>query len=375
MRIAMIQDDWWPLIRGGSVHVRELSLALAEEFGHEVDIYTRSLKQNGIRYTRGRSYAGGAVSIVRLGPCTEYWNVIGRTSSVVTPVPRLLRGRYDVVHGHTFLPALPTRIGTSLTDAPSVFTVHGTSIASGVGHDTTLLAGIKRRAERLLVLGFSYDHVISVNRDHLGLLRNAHDSVSYIPNGVDLDRFAIDQEPIEGRILFVGRLAPKKRVQDLLEAYSMIAADVPASELVIVGTGSLRRELKRLAKRLDIAEDVRFEDHVPDEAIPQYYASAELFVLPSVWEGHPLTLLEAWAAGVPVIATDVEGITEFVDHEETGYLVPPESPDDLANAIRFALENGSIAQQWGKRAREIAASEYSWAETARKTDQVYREIT
>ena len=374
MRIAMIQDDWWPLVRGGSVHVRELSLALAEEFGHEIDIYTRSLKQDGIRYTRTRSYADGAVSVVRLGPCTEYWNVIGRASSVVTPISGLVRGDYDVIHGHTFLPALPTRIGASLTDAASVFTVHGTSMASGVGHDTTPLAGLKRRAERLFVLGFSYDHVISVNEDHLGLLREAHDDVSYIPNGVDIDRFDVDRDVVEGRILFVGRLAPKKRVRDLIEAYSMIAADVPDRELVIVGTGSLQEELERFASRLGVGDGVRFEGYVPDETVPEYYASAELFVLPSIWEGHPLTLLEAWAAGVPVVATDVEGIAEFVDHGETGYLVSPESPDDLAEAIRYALENESVAQQWGRRAKRLAADEYSWAETARETDRVYRSI-
>ena len=371
----MIQDDWWPLIRGGSVHVRELSLALAEECGHEVDIYTRSLKQKGVRYTETETYLDGAVSVVRLGPCTEYWNGVGRVSSMVTPLPRLLRGEYDVIHGHTFLPAVPTWVGTSLTDAASVFTVHGTALTSGVGHDTTALADVKRRIERSFVLDFEYDHVISVNKEHLELLSDAHNAVSYVPNGVDINRFSVDRETVEGRILFVGRLAPKKRVSDLIEAYSNVAADLPESELVIVGTGSLQAELERLAADSDAAESIRFEGSVPDDAIPGYYASAELFVLPSVWEGHPLTLLEAWVAGTPVVATDTEGITEFVDHGETGYLVPPESPADLADTIQYALENRSVAQQWGANGRTLASEEYSWTGAARKTDELYRQIT
>ena len=374
MKIAMIQDDWWPLIRGGSVHVRELSIALAEEFGHEIDVYTRALEQDGVRYTESESHANGAVSVIRLGPCTEYWNPLGRASSVVTPIPQLLRGEYDVIHGHTFLPGFPTRASKSLTDAATVFTVHGTALRSGVGHDTTMLAGLKRRAERLLLLRFSYDHVISVNRKHLELLSAAHDNVSYIPNGVDLDRFDVDRDTVPGRILFVGRLAPKKRVQDLIEAFATVVDDRPESELVIVGTGSQRDDLERLAESLGVAEAVRFEGHVPDEEIPEYYASAELFVLPSVWEGHPLTLLEAWAAGTPVIATDVEGIAEFVEHEETGYLVPPESPADLADALRYALENTATTRKWGTNARRVATTQFSWAGAAKKTDELYRRI-
>lgn len=374
MRIAMIQDDWFPLIRGGSVHVRELSMALAEKCGHEVDIYTRALTQDGIRHSHPKSYCDGAVSVIRLGPCTEYWNPVGRASSTVTPLPHLLRGEYDVVHGHTFLPAVPTSLGGSLTDAATVFTVHGTAITSGVGHDTTALSGLKRRIERLFVLGFPYDHVISVNREHLDLLSDAHEDVSYIPNGVDIERFDSDRETVDGRILFVGRLAPKKRVRDLIEAYETVAEAVPESELVIVGTGSQRDELEELVDRLDLSDDVTFEGHVPDDAVPDYYASAEVFALPSVWEGHPLTLLEAWAAGTPVVGTDVEGIAEFIEPGETGYLVPPESPGELADALVSALEDPSGTRQMGAVARRTATEEYSWEQAAAETDEVYRRV-
>jgi len=373
MRVAMIQDDWWPRTGGGPVHVRELSISLAEIFGHEIDVYTRALRQGGTNHTETESYTDRRVTVHRLPPCTEYWNALGRVASMATPLPKLVGGEYDVVHGHTFLPALPTRLAGLATDAATVFTVHGTALTSGVGHDTGMLAGVKRRLERLFVLGFAYDGVISVNTEHLPLLEPSHDRVAAVPNGVDLDRFDLDREREPGRILFLGRLAPKKRVSDLIAAFARIVSAYPESELVIVGVGPLESELQQQVARLDLGSRVRFEGRVSDEAIPEYYASASLFVLPSVWEGHPLTLLEAWAAGTPVIATDVEGIAEFLSHGKTGYLVPPRSPEDLANTLRYALDNEPEAREWGRRGRVLVAEEYSWQGVAERTDELYRQ--
>ncbi|WP_346430016.1 glycosyltransferase [Haloarcula regularis] len=137
MRIAMIQDDWWPRTGGGPVHVKELSTALAENFEHQIDIYTRALEKDGEQYSSSEQFADGNVTLHRLAPCTEYWNPIGRATSMFTPLPRLFLNDYDIIHGHTFLPAIPTRLGKIATDAATVFTVHGTAIPSGVGRDTS----------------------------------------------------------------------------------------------------------------------------------------------------------------------------------------------------------------------------------------------
>ncbi|ELZ14081.1 glycosyl transferase group 1 [Haloterrigena salina JCM 13891] len=370
----MIQDDWWPRTGGGPVHVKELSIALAKQFDHTIDIYTRALEKDGQAHTSTDTFVDGAVRVHRLKPSTEYWNPLGRVSSLGTPVPHLLTEDFDVVHGHTFLPAVPTRTGGALTDASTVFTVHGTALTSGVGRDESMLAHVKRRLERLFVLNFDYDHVISVNTEHLDLLGEHHTNLSCVPNGVNLERFDVDVDRRD-EILFLGRLAPKKRVSDLIDAFNRIADDVPETDLVIVGTGPKSDELKAQANRLGIDDRVRFEGRVSDEAIPRYYRRARLFVLPSVWEGHPLTLLEAWAGEVPVITSDVEGIAEFVDHEETGYLVPPKSPSELADAIQYALSNGDEREEWAANAYELVEDEYSWEGVAEQTNRIYERIT
>ncbi|KYH24903.1 trehalose synthase [Halalkalicoccus paucihalophilus] len=373
MRIAMIQDDWWPRTGGGPVHVKELSVALAEQFGHTIDIYTRALEKDGENHTSVETFADGAVRVHRLKPATEYWNPVGRVSSLATPVPHLLTEDFDVVHGHTFLPAVPTRTAGALTDAATVFTVHGTALTSGVGRDESMFAHVKRRLERLFVLNFDYDHVISVNTEHLDLLGEHHTNLSCVPNGVNLERFDVEVNRRD-EILFLGRLAPKKRVSDLIEAFDKIADEIPETDLVIVGTGPKSDELKAQVSQYGINERVHFEGRVSDDAIPRYYRRAQLFVLPSVWEGHPLTLLEAWASEVPVITSDVEGIAEFVDHEETGYLVPPKSPNELADAIRHALSNSDERQSWASNAYDLVQDEYSWEGVADRTNRIYERI-
>jgi len=374
MQIAMVQDDWWPRTGGGPVHVKELAVALVKNHDCTVDIYTRALAQNGEQYTGTEQFQSGAVTVHRIGPCTEYWNPIGRVSSMLTPISKLTRGDYDVIHGHTFLPAVPTRLSGIASGVPTVFTVHGTALTSGVGRDESALASVKRRIEKQLVLGFDYETVISVNHEHVGLLETGHHDVRAIPNGVDLDQFNVDADRTQD-VLFLGRLAPKKRVTDLIAAFKQIVDEFPSSTLRIVGEGPKKVELEDQVEALGISGRVSFEGRVPDEAIPEYYASAGVFVLPSVWEGHPLTLLEAWAASTPVIASAVEGIEEFVEHEETGYLVPPQSPDKLASALRFTLGNKDKAREWGANARELVEAEYSWAGVAERTHDLYEDIT
>ncbi len=371
MKIAMIQDDWSPRTGGGPVHVKELSSALAKYHGCDVDIYTRALKQDGNRYESTQQLQDGNVTVYRLPPCTEYWNPIGRVSSMVTPLPSLLRGEYEIVHGHTFLPAVPTRLA-GFTKATTVFTVHGTALPSGVRYDDSKIGGIKPRIEKRLILGFDYDRVISVNEEHVGLLEEHHSSVQTIPNGVDCERFSVDAQR-SNDILFLGRLSPKKGVSDLIEAFAMVESEFPESNLRIVGEGPESKELKEKVESLDVKNRVEFTGRVSDEQIPLHYRSAGAFVLPSLWEGHPLTLLEAWASETPVIASSVEGIEEFVNHKETGFLVPPESPQSLAEAIRFTLENPKKAYQWGQNGHQLVKEEYSWEGVADATYRLYRD--
>lgn len=376
MNVAMLQDGWWPNAGGGPVHVKELAIALAEEFGHEIDIFTRQLVDDGTIYDEDETYGGGAVTVRRLPPATSEFNLIGRLAPCITQLLPLFTSKsYDIVHGHTYLPAIPTRLIGALTETPTVYTVHGTAIPSGVGLTSSNERSLKRVLERAFICRFDYTSVISVNNHHSSMLRDSHENVHVIPNGVDVNRFRSESASTDAkRLLYLGRLVPEKRVSDLIDAFAVLAREFPELELVIVGSGLQEDELKRRVDRHDLQKRVSFPGYVPDEAVPEYYASADVFVLPSIWEGHPLTLLEAWASELPVVASDAEGIAEFVDDGETGYLVEPESPAKLADAIRCCLENPTEATEMAAKAYELVTAEYTWTETARRTNEVYRSL-
>jgi glycosyltransferase involved in cell wall biosynthesis len=174
-----------------------------------------------------------------------------------------------------------------------------------------------------------------------------------IPNYVDTDLF----RPVSGghhpstHICFVGRLDEQKNPLALLRAIKDL--DV---ELVIVGNGPLGGRLREEANLHGLA--VRFLGNVPHRQLPEIINSAALFILPSHYEGHPKTLLEAMACGRPVIGTDVPGIRELIRHRETGYLSGT-SPRQIRSAIQDLLSNRALCARMGRNAREFVVQNFA----------------
>lgn len=166
-------------------------------------------------------------------------------------------------------------------------------------------------------------------------------------------------------VLTTARLTPQKGISCLLDA----AALVPQATFLIAGEGPLAPELRTQAQRLGIAHRVIFAGYV--ENVPALLRASDLFVLPSLYEGLPLSILEAMAAGVPVIATDVGGIGEAISNESNGLLVPPADPAALANAIRKMLDNRNYAQQLAEAGRARVRTHFSAETMTRRTVDIY----
>ena len=177
--------------------------------------------------------------------------------------------------------------------------------------------------------------------------------VTVIPNYVDTDVFYPSSESKDScqRLCYIGRLDAEKNPISLLEAIKGL--DV---ELVMVGNGSLANRLREMAKRDGLA--VRFLHNVPNLQLPGILNSSDLFVLPSLYEGHPKTLMEAMACGLPVIGTDVPGIRELIVHLENGYLCGTR-PEEIRGAIRWMLSNGSQTARMGRNARGYVVEHFA----------------
>ncbi len=191
--------------------------------------------------------------------------------------------------------------------------------------------------------------------------------IEVIPNGVDVDRFQPcthrDSAEVGGEMLLVvvARLIEIKGIQHLLTALSLLPEEMRRKiHLRLCGTGPYEAELRRQAEQVGMTAQVEFSGLVSYEEIPARLHEADLFVLPSLQEGLPLSLLEAMASGLPVVATTVGGIPGMVKDGENGLLVPAADPTALRDALVRLLTNPVLRRSLGASARRTAEA-WSWS--------------
>lgn len=228
------------------------------------------------------------------------------------------------------------------------------------------------------------DVVIAPSRSLKRLLESfgVRQRIEVIPNGVDLQLFYQPSQPIRRAdwelpasapvLIFVGRLAAEKNVRLLLEQVAVMVERVPALSLVLIGDGPQKEELQRDAHELGIAASVRFIGAVPYTAVPNYLAAADLFVTASVSEVHPLTVIEAMAAGLPVVGVESPGMVDIVEKGVTGLLTRfPQG--GLAAAVLELVMDGEKCRQFSHNARQIS-QQYDIRQTVQQTLALYEEM-
>jgi glycosyltransferase involved in cell wall biosynthesis len=251
--------------------------------------------------------------------------------------------RADVVHTHNNVPLIYGGPAAALVGVRGVVqTRHGQAVGTTRRH---------RTAFRLASL--CADRVVCVSADAMKL--SAAEGVSQrrltvIRNGIDTSRFAYLGPTPDGPVVMVGRLVPAKGVDHLLRATAVVARSRPGFRLEVAGDGEARPGLEALTRELGLTDHVRFHGTVRD--VPGLLARASAVVLPSLSEGISLTLLEAMARGLPVVATRVGGNPEVVEDGVTGRLVAPADSDELAAALLELGTNTDRARAMGRAGRE-----------------------
>ena len=169
-------------------------------------------------------------------------------------------------------------------------------------------------------------------------------------------RIGLGFEPEAPLVLFAGRLAQQKRVDDLLKALDLLQHVQPDIRTLIAGDGPLRDQLEEIAKVYHLGSRIRFLGHRED--VPKLLAAADVIVLPSVYEGLPNVILEAMRFRKPVVATAAPGTTEAVIDGQTGLLVPVGDPMRLARAIRDVVRDPVLARRLGETGRAYVESHF-----------------
>lgn len=196
--------------------------------------------------------------------------------------------------------------------------------------------------------------------------------ITVVPNGLDLSRYVGNTPVASGhRVTMVANLRPGKGHDTLIDAAPLVLARVPDATVRLVGDGPERPRLEQRVRDRGVAHAVMFEGHVEDVA--DCLAHTDVFTLPSDSEAFPNAVLEAMAAGVPVVASAVGGVLEVVDHGRTGLLVPPGNPSALADALCQVLTDRASAAAMAGRARDLAHSHFSFGRMVDTLEQLYIE--
>lgn len=206
--------------------------------------------------------------------------------------------------------------------------------------------------------------------DRLYLLHNYRimpEKIRTVPNPIDIDQFlpSPERSKQQGLVVFVGRLSPEKNLDLLITACKQLRE----ARLLIIGRGALEDELKALAE----GGNIEFPGLVPNNELPALLNQAQVFVLPSKWEGSPKALLEAMACGLAVLGTDVPGIREIIRHGENGLLCEPKA-EALAEAIARLLADADLRRRLGAQARKYVLHHNSLSRVVPKEAVLLRSL-
>jgi len=363
MRVALVTSYFPPSPGGQERHVLELAWGLAE-LGHDVTVITSDHMDPG-----NWDGLGPGIRIIGLP------NVIVGADALTFGVSRALAEvGPDLVHIHSPLTFISTQISAINGSTPLVVTYHGDY------HKSSIIGNVLKFLRNRYQLPYVLRHartVIALSRSDERLLGGYGidpERIEIVNPGLDLDKFegGLPPDPSEGRrILYVGRIVYEKGIKELITSFGALCEQEEGVELQVAGNGDALDDMKALAAGLGIEERVSFLGWVEHEEMVEHYKRAMMVVLPSFSEGMPYALLEGMAAGRPVIASDVSGLRELVDHGTNGLLFDLADGDALANAMLRLSRDPAECERMGGNGRELICSSFSRKRWLEDTVRVY----
>jgi len=305
-------------------------------------------------------------------------------SRVFLQLARVIRsGQFDLIHTHVSKPGFLTRLAAAGIGVPVIYSPHCFAFHAGASWAAAwFYASLERFAARYLTA-----RIINVSDAERDLARRygvgRDDQFVTIHSGIDVRPFdgPLDvaaqraslgvpaDVPVVG---VVARLSPPKAPLDFVRAAALVHARRPEVHFLWVGDGALEAQTRSAVTAQGLTNVFHFAGHRRD--VPQIMRTFTCFALSSRWESFPLTVLEAMAAGIPVVATRVMGIPEVVKDGETGLLAPPRNPEVFAQALLNLLDDPARARQLGARGRERVVREFSREAMIAQIEQVYEEV-
>lgn len=278
--------------------------------------------------------------------------------------------RPDIIHAHWVIPqGFIAALIKKIYKVPFLVTAHGGDVFGLRGKFITAIKRfVLKNADKITVVSSAIKNEILI-KIQSGL------EIAVISMGVDSEHFRPDkrdesikiQYKIDGTfLLFVGRLTEKKGVRYLIKAMPAVIKKFPKTKLLIVGTGTLEEQLKSITRRLNLQNNVIFTGQIPNSKLSAYYATADIFIGPSIiaksgdTEGLGLTFVEAAMSGLVSIATNVGGISDVIEDNITGFLTEQKNSSQLSEKIIYLLENPDEHRTISEATREKVTEQFDW---------------
>ena len=376
MRVLIANYEFPPVGGGASKVSYELAKKLVGK-GHDVVVLTsqfgnlaRFEERDGIIIHRVWSWRKGIHDSGLRGAFTYLMSALPAMRRILKTEP------IDVVHYFFGLPTgLLSLYSHGIAEIPYIVSLRGSDVPL-YDRDSSKLMLLHRATKSLSHrIWRSASRVFAVSD---GLRQLAEESfpdvsVEVIHNGVDIidpRLLSVRAHDVSSlRLVCVSRLIPRKGIADLLQALAGLTN--VECELTVAGEGPIDTELKGLAAKLGISDRVKFVGYKSPEELNQCYVDADAFVLPTRSDAFANVILEAMAAALPVIATDVGGVAEAVVDGETGILVEPKQPDQLASAIQVLANDRSLAKRYGRAGQERVLRHFTWTSISDRYIEAY----
>ncbi|MDY6784003.1 MAG: glycosyltransferase family 4 protein [Cyanobacteriota bacterium] len=348
-----------PDLGGAQTHVKDLIEGFSDNYEIHLALgwegaLTEMLKSSG-------------VSVHLLPHLKRPLNLNSDVRAVGETVDLIRQIQPNLIHSHSSKAGIVGRIAGKLTGVPTIFTAHGWGFSSG----TPKLRGtIALLAEKLGAMLAEKIICVSDSDCQLALEKGVgdRDSLVTIRYGLHDGNFPLANAALQPpRAIMVARFSEQKDQKTLLQAI----AQLQHSQIVLdlVGSGPFLETCKTLARTLRITDRVTFLGDRTD--VPQLLARSQIFVLSTHYEGLPISILEAMRAGLPVVATSVNGIPEEVTNRTTGLLVPPKNADALASALDTLANSPELRQQMGTAGRQKFLQDFTLDRMLTEIEAIY----
>jgi glycosyltransferase involved in cell wall biosynthesis len=283
--------------------------------------------------------------------------------------------KVDIIHANWAANGFIAGIAGFIARKPVVTTLRGADVTRALQSplDHFFLKRCLRFSDKIVTVSDAIQKIIKENHPQWS------NKVITIPNGVDQEFISVGaareyKANAKVRFVTIGSLIPRKKIETLLYALTKIkVSDI--AELRVIGNGPQAQFLKELTIQLNLSGCVHFLGPIPHTKIPDYLQDSDVFVLCSTSEGRPNVLLEAMASGLPVIASNIDGIRELIEDGKTGLLFDVGDPEQLAKKIELLIEDSTERSMLGQGARNfIIENDLTWNNAAARYCSIYKEI-